>query len=140
MSFKVYAKQSDAGRLEIEVMDRYGSRPVRLIFTSEGKIHAVDGSKTIALQSYKANTWMKVGLSVDTKSDSYSVSIDGIPILKKAALAESVLSVERLSFRTGEYRTGPSRTTDPEQIHVDLAGADERQAPVTYYVDDVTGP
>jgi hypothetical protein len=58
--------------------------------------------------------------------------------LKKAALVESVLSVERLSFRTGEYRTGPSRSTDPEQIHVDLSGADEPERRVTYYIDDVT--
>jgi len=31
LSFKVYPKQADAGRLEIEVMDRFGSRPVRLL-------------------------------------------------------------------------------------------------------------
>jgi hypothetical protein len=137
VSFKVYPRQSDAGRLEIEIMDRYGSRPVRLMFTGDGKIEAVDGSKTIALQPYKPNTWMNVGLTVDTKTDSYSVAIDGTPVLKKAAFAESVLSVERLSFRTGEYRTGPSRTTDPEQIHADLAGADEPERLVTYYIDDV---
>jgi hypothetical protein len=138
LSFKIYPKQADAGRLEIEVMDRYGSRPVRLMFASDGKIQAVDGSKTIALQSYKPNTWVKVGLSVDTRSDSYSVAIDGTPVLGKAAFAESVLSVERLSFRTGPYRTGPSRATDPEQIHVDLPGADEPERAVTYYIDDVT--
>jgi hypothetical protein len=138
VSFKVYPKQSDSGRLEIEVTDRYGNRPVRLMFTGGGKIQAVDGNKTITLQPYKPNTWVKVELTVDTKQDSYSVAIDGVPVLKKAALAESVLSVERLSFRTGEYRTGPSRSTDPEQIHVDLAGADEPERAVTYYIDDVT--
>ena len=35
-------------------------------------------------------------------------------------------------------RSGPSRSTDPEQIHVDLAGADEPERPVTYYIDDVS--
>ena len=63
LSFKVYPKQANAGRLEIEVMDRFGNRPVRLIFASDGRILAVDGSRTIALQSYKPDTWYQFALT-----------------------------------------------------------------------------
>ena len=138
LSFKVYPKQADAGRLEIEVMDRFGSRPVRLIFANDGRIMAVDGSRTVALQSYKPDTWYQFTLTVDTKSDSYGVSIDGQPTMRKAAMAESALSVERLSFRTGEFHNGPSRATDPEAIFTDLPGPDEPAPLATYYIDDVT--
>jgi hypothetical protein len=37
VSFKVYPKQSDSGRLEVEVMDRYGNRPVRLMFRAAAR-------------------------------------------------------------------------------------------------------
>ena len=60
------------------------------------------------------------------------------PTMRKAALAESVLSVERLSFRTGEFHGGPTRSTDPEAVFTDLPGSDEPAPLATYYIDDVT--
>jgi len=136
LSFKVNAKQSDNGRLEIEVLDRFGARPVRLVFAPSGEIVALDGSKTRTLQSYKADKWYKIDLDVDTADDSYSVAINGKP-LGKAAFAESVLSVERLSFRTGEFHAGPARNVDPEKVTADLTGADEPERLATYYIDEV---
>ena len=136
LSFKVDAKQSDNGRLEIEVLDRFGARPVRLVFAPSGEIVSLDGSKTRTLQSYKADKWYKIDLDVDTADDSYSVAINGKP-LGKAAFAESVQSVERLSFRTGEFHTGPARNVDPEKVTTDLPGADEPERLATYYIDEV---
>ena len=138
VSFRVYPRQSDKGRLEIEILDRFGSRPVRVAFTSNGEIEAVDGSRTKTLQSYKADHWYKIDLTVDAKSDCYSLAIDGAPALKKAANAESVLSVERVSFRTGFYRTGPARNVDPEKVTTDLPHPDDPEPEATYYIDDVS--
>jgi hypothetical protein len=137
LSFKVFAKQSDTGRLEVEVLDRFGSRPVRIMFTAGGEIQAVDGSRVVTLQRYTAGTWYRFALIVDAAGDSYELSIDGKRILKKAAMAESVKSVERISFRTGEYRTGPARNVDPEKVLTDLPGSDEQASPAAYYIDDV---
>jgi hypothetical protein len=137
VSFKVCAKQAGGGRLEVEVMDRFGSRPVRLMFTSGGEIQAMDGSRAVTLQSYKAGAWYRVALNVDSTGDSFAVAIDGKPVLKKAAMAVSVKSVERISFRTGAYRTGPARTVDPEKVLTDLPGADDPEPMASFYIDDV---
>ena len=57
-------------------------------------------------------------------------------MIRQAAFAEPANSVERLSFRTGEFRTEPTRQTD-RYSGADLPGADDPVLPVTYYVDDV---
>ncbi|MEO7141979.1 MAG: hypothetical protein ABI165_00585 [Bryobacteraceae bacterium] len=137
VSFKVYAKQADTGRLEIEVMDRFGNRPARLMFTGSGRVETEDGSRTIALASYQPGKWYTVDLRVDAPGDAFTVSIDGKPMMKKIRFAESVLSVERVSFRTGPYRTGPARDVDPEKIKTDLPDADDPAPEATYYIDDV---
>jgi hypothetical protein len=138
ISCRVLAKQSEAGLLDIDVMDRYGNRPVRLRFADDGRIKAVDGSTFLDLQAYKPNTWYKLDLTVDAAPfGHYSVSIDGRTVVTNAALAEAVLSVERLSFRTGPYRDQPTRQTDNERPHPPLANADDPAPLAVYYIDDV---
>src|SRR4051812_43586388 len=96
----------------------------------------MDGSKARFRQPYKANKWYEIGLAVDTAGDCYTVSIDGKP-LGKLAFVESVKSVERLSFRTGEFHSGPARNIDPEKVTADLPGADDPEPLATYYIDEV---
>ena len=135
---RVLARQTDTGLLNIEVMDRFGNRPVRLRFDADGHIRAVDGSTTVELQSYKTDTWYELDLSVDaTPSGRYSVSIDGKAALTGAALAESVRSVERLSFRTGPHRDRPTRQTVNERAHDPLPGADEPVPVAVFHVGEV---
>jgi hypothetical protein len=57
-------------------------------------------------------------------------------MLKDAALAEAVLSVERVSFRTGEYRNLPNRRTPNEVTEPPLPGVDEKVPPTVFYIDD----
>ncbi|MGH9667583.1 MAG: hypothetical protein ACRD9L_24445, partial [Bryobacteraceae bacterium] len=108
-----------------------------LMFTNGGSIQAVDGSRTVALQSYKPGVWYTFSLTADAGSGKYSVSIDGKPVLRDAAFAESVLSLARISFRTGPYRGSPARNVDPEKILTDLPGVDDPARPAIYYLDDV---
>lgn len=138
VTFKVFAKQSDTGRLEMEVIDRFGNRPVRLALTDNGHFDAVNGGATEQIASYTPERWYNVRLAIDTKRDRYSIQIDGKPALTDARLAESVLSVERLSFRTGPYRPNPSRQTDPEKITEDVPHPDDPVRDAVFYVDDVT--
>ncbi len=137
VGFRVFAKQADTGRLDIEVLDRFGSRPVRLSLTGSGQIECVNGAKSVALQPYRAGQWYAVQIKLDTARDTYSVAIDGKPALTNARFPESVLSVERLSFRTGPYRLNPSRQTDPEKITTDLPHPDDPERQAVFYVDDV---
>lgn len=138
VSVRVLAKQSDAGMLDIEVMDRFGNRPVRIRFCDDGLIRAVAGHDFVDLQAYRPDTWYKLDLSVDaTPFGSYSVSIDGRKVLSNTPLAEAVLSVERLSLRTGPYRDQPTRQTDTEAPHPPLPGADEPAPLAVYQVKEV---
>jgi hypothetical protein len=138
ISCRVLAGQSDTGLLDIEVVDRYGNRPVRLRFGDDGRITAVDGKTFVDLQAYKPKTWYKLDITVAAAPfGHYAVSIDGRNVLRKASLAEAVLSVERLSFRTGPYRDQPTRQTDNEAPHPPLADADEPAPSAVYYIKDV---
>jgi len=141
LSFKVQPKQSDVGRMEIEVADRYGNRPVRVVFAGDGQIKAMNGSKLEDVAPYQAGKWYSVGLKVDVGRGVYSVSIDGKPVLNNAVFAEYVQSVERISFRTGVYRTAPARTVGSkqrdEQPDVTDPNPDAPEPLAVYYIDDV---
>jgi hypothetical protein len=138
ISGRVLARQSDAGSLEIEVMDRFGNRPVRLRFGDDGQIGATDGSAEVVLQPYRPDRWYTLDLTVRAAPfGSYDLSVNGQAVLRKAALAEAALSVERLSFRTGPYRDQPTRQTENQQPHPPLPGADDPARLAVYHIKDV---
>jgi hypothetical protein len=135
---KIRALQENSGTLEIDLTDRYGNRPVRLRFDEKGTIVATDGSIEKPLQKYQSGKWHELIFSVNASlNGSYDLSIDGKKVLEKAALAEAVKSIERLSVRTGPYRNLPNRKTPNEEPGPPLPGADESVTPATYYIDDV---
>jgi hypothetical protein len=138
ISCRVLAQQSDSGMLDIEVVDRFGNRPVRLRFDGDGRIKAVNGNDLVDVQPYKPGAWYKLDIAVDaTPFGHYDLSIDGRKVVTAAAIAEAVLSVERLSFRTGPYRDQPTRQTDNEAPHDPLPGADEPAPVAVYDIKDV---
>ena len=57
-------------------------------------------------------------------------------IIRKAIFTESVFSIERLSFRTGAYRTDPTRQTD-RYDGGDLLNPGDPSLSAVYYIDDV---
>jgi hypothetical protein len=134
---KVLPKQTESGILEIDVTDQYGSRPVRIRFDSDGKIRAVNGRKEMIVQSYDPDKWYNLKLTVDTSlPGSYSLSVNGTDVLENSAFAESVQSVERISFRTGPYRNEPTRKTPNQKAAPPLPGADDPVALAEFYLDD----
>ncbi len=135
---RVMAKQDDSGMLNIEVMDRYGNRPVRVWFDSHGRIKAMNGSETVDVQAYEAGMWCELAINVDaTPYGHYTLSIDGREVLSGAALAEAVNSVERISFRTGPHRDHPTRQTDNERPHDPLPGADDPAPLTVHYLNEL---
>jgi hypothetical protein len=133
---KVFARQSDTGRLEIEVLDHAGHRPVRIVFGGDGRMQASDGSSRADAGPYTAGSWYRLEITVNAAERKYDVSLNGKMVVRQATFAEPAISLERLSFRTGEFRTEPTRQTD-RYSGADLPGADDPVAPATYYVDDV---
>lgn len=59
----VYARPSDKGRLEVEVLDQAGHRPVRVAFATDGVY-------------LKPEFWHRVEVVVDATAGKYDVSID----------------------------------------------------------------
>jgi sialidase-like protein len=138
LSFRVQSLQADHGLFEIDVNDRYGNRPVRIRFDTDGQIKADQGGATQAVMKYEPGHWYQ--LEIDIAANPYghfSLSINGQRLLEKTALAVAVKSVERISFRTGAYRNYPTRKTDNEKVHPPLLGADEPVDNAIYRIDDV---
>jgi hypothetical protein len=138
IKFTVSADQVRNGILEIDICDRYGNRPVRLRFDSDGQIKSLVGSIEQTIIPYQPQRSYNIELAVRAElNGSYDLTIDGVNHLTAAALTEAIMSVERISFRTGRYRDLPNRKTDNEAPHDPLPGADDPVEPATFYVDDV---
>ena len=124
ISFKLYARPSVDGRLEVEVLDHAGHRPVRVIFGAEG-------------QSLKPRSWHQIEIVADAVAGKYDFSIDGKPVARQAVFAEPAATLERLALRTGPFRTTPTRQSD-RYAGTDLPNPDNPVALSVYNVDDVS--
>jgi hypothetical protein len=137
--FSVLTRQSNSGRLEIELEDRFGFRPpVRLHFDERGRILALDGNQNepVVLSEYKPDTWYRFSLRVNVRRGQYDVSLNGNEVLKGAEFLDPVQSLERIIFRTGPYRTAPV-LRDPKSPGADVKNADEPVTDAVFYLDDV---
>jgi len=133
ISFRVQAAQTDA-RLEIDLLDAKGSRPVRLAFLPGGRLEACHEGQWLDAGTYTAGQWHRFELEIPAavNADRCVVLIDGAsPLPRPAFFTDPVETVERLSFRTGEYR-------DRGYGGRDLPGADVRAPAAVFLIDDVT--
>ncbi len=132
ISFKVLARQSDA-RLEIELLDGAGLRPVRLAFEENGRLRACHEAQWIDAGAYEAGRWHEITLEIPAVADAdrCTISVDGKAALPRPAFfTDPVATVERLSFRTGAYRQRGYGGRD-------LPGTDAKSPPASFLVDDV---
>lgn len=138
ISFKVRPAQTTHGRLEIELLDRHGYRPpIRLSLDKSRWIRAMDGNRT-GLQNltrYAANVWYEVVIRFDSDKELFEVDIDHMPVLRDAEMLDPSEAIERISFRTGEFREQPTLRT-PKTPGEDLPGGDDAEPEAVYYIDD----
>ncbi|MHC4574525.1 MAG: hypothetical protein ACYS76_10405, partial [Planctomycetota bacterium] len=133
--FDMLAKQTRHGRMEIDVLNINGARPVRLMLADNGRIQVADGGRTMDVMDYAADKWLSFKINLDASAGKFRVAVDGKEIVRDAAFSENVEAVERLSFRTGEYRKlGIGRNKNDEDLP--NAGDPVRQA--VYYVNNVS--
>jgi hypothetical protein len=135
VSCRVFPRQADVGRFEIEVLDGAGHRPVRVVL-ADGRIMAADGGKSVEAGRYGPNAWLQIELAINAADGTYDLSLDGKSVVRGAAFAEPAASVERLSFRTGPFRTEPTRQTD-RYAGGDVPNPDEPAPLATFFLDDV---
>ena len=137
ITFKIKAHKIAAEPLEVDITDRYGNRPVRISLDVHGKIIAFNGSDPIEIGTFGEGQWLE--FIIKTAANPYgnfSIWIDDKPVATNFQLAESVKSVERISFRTGNYRDIPNRKTPNEDPVPPLPGADDPVEEAIYLVDD----
>lgn len=139
LRFRVYTVQNNLGELSIDVTDQFGNRPVRLTLSNKGTILMNDGTKEITVKKYLPKRWYDFQITVNATLHGgyFDVWLNKEHVIVKAPLAETVKSVERISFRTGPYRNLPNRHTPNETPEPPMPGADERVEKATFYIDDV---
>jgi hypothetical protein len=120
--------------MEIEILSKIGKRPVQIMMKDDGKIYAVTGDGEVNLGSYKAGKKCSISVEADVAKSVFSVKINNKKVVKDAKFAESAKELQRVSFRTGEYRKlGIGKDENAE----DLPNAGEPVAEAIYYVDNV---
>lgn len=132
ISFKVLARQTTA-RLEVDLLDAKGARPVRLAWAEDGHVWVCHEGQWMDAGGYSTNAWQAFVLEIpaNPSADRCAVTIDGrSPLARPAVFSEPVASLERLSFRTGEYR-------DCGYGGRDLLNADVKSAASAFLIDDV---
>lgn len=135
ITFKVLARQPNA-RLEIDLLDAAGLRPVRLAFEENGRLRACHEAQWLDAGPYEAGRWHEftIEIPVDPAADRCALLVDGAPRLPRPAFfTDPVTSVRRLAFRTGEYRHRGYGGRD-------LPGADRRTPLAAFLIDDVLIP
>lgn len=132
VSFKVLARQSDA-RLEIELLDGAGLRPVRLAFEENGRLRACHEAQWLDAGAYEAGRWHEITFEIPAAADAdrCAISVDGRAALPRPAFfTDPTSAVERLSFRTGAYRKRGYGGRD-------LPGTDAKSPAAVFLIDDV---
>lgn len=133
ITFRFLARQTDA-RLEIDVVGPHGMRPVQVALTADGAIEARHEGIWKPAGTYEANRWTELTIEVNPgdAKEKFRVLVDGEETLfRDAYFTDYIPEVERLTFRTGEYR----RRGDGGH---ELSGADEPVSEARFLVDDVT--
>jgi hypothetical protein len=132
ISFRVLARQPNA-RLEIELLDAHGARPVRIALGEDGHVRACHEGQWMDAGTYTAGRWQTFVLEIPTNpsADRCAMTIDGrSPLTRPAIFTDPATSVERLSFRTGAFR-------DRGMGGIDLPGADDKVPAASFLIDDV---
>jgi hypothetical protein len=105
VSFDVLVKTPRNGSLEIELLgSRAHVRPVRVMLSEDGRVHAVNGDQAADIAPCPAGRWMAVALDADTAAGKFSLGLDGQGVLHDAAFAHPADALRQLSFRTGACR------------------------------------
>ena len=132
ITFKVFARQRDA-RLEIDLLDGAGLRPVRLAFEENGRLRVCHEAQWLDAGPYEADRWHEFSLEIPVADDAdrCAILLDGkSPLPRPAFFTDPVASVERLSFRTDRYRQRGYGGRD-------LPGVDTKSPAAVFLIDDV---
>ena len=126
--FELMSKHFGPRNLEIELWGAFGdARPARIVIKPDGIIEI--GGARIARSTI--GHWIKFQISADTKKGSFNVFINNTPPIH-FQFADKTDLIDRLVFRTGQYRLLPIRGDEVP------AGSDRPNESSEYLVRAVT--
>jgi hypothetical protein len=126
--FEVMPKHLGPRDLEIELWGEFNdARPARIAMNPNGNIE-IAGT---VVSRYAIGHWTKFQINADAKSGEFDVSINGAPAAH-FKFADQTNLLDRLVFRTGEYRLLPIRGDEIS------AGSDRPTESSEYMVRNVT--
>jgi len=143
--FRIMAAQTDPGCLYVELWDRVGRIPFRLVFDEKGALTVVHGRKREKHLDYRANRWYDVRLVADAARSSFDVEVDGVSLSLGQAYQGQSTSMRgwwfnapatglcRIVFRTGALRRWPTIDQSWTDFQ-DLPNAGEKGHAVDYYI------
>lgn len=89
--------------ITIEIQDRHGSVPARILFLPDGRLRVKSGGIYVDCAHYPFKKWLLLSIDVDCKKHGYSLQVeDGEEVIYQGELAfnVSVRQVERILFTT----------------------------------------
>jgi hypothetical protein len=137
LEFSLWAGRADTGRLEIEVLDHRGRRPIRLSLAEDGRVRVATAEGIVDVGPYRASEWLRFSLVLDTTAAKFDLALNGQKLLAAATFAEAAATVERFSLRTGAFRHEPTRQTDRYAVLDDLPDPDQPLPPAVFCLDEV---
>ena len=143
LSFQIRAHQANnaTAPLEIDVLSAKGARAVALRFDPATRcLLAWNRAKQQNVRSYSTNQWLRLELVVEAARRKYTLKVDGVPALTGGAFLENADSVERIVFRTGEFRLRDFTRrpqVDGTWLTDRIRNADVMQPTTMYDLDDV---
>lgn len=137
VSLMVYAAAAGAERLELEILDRKGRRPVRIFLSTDGLLSVANGGIEKAAGTFSKGQWQRIDIQIDATSGKFDFYLDGKVVSQQADFAEPASTVERLSLRTGRFRTAPTRDTHRYGVMEDVPNPDNPANLAKYYFDNV---
>ena len=87
--------------------------------------------------TYEADSWLSMQIDADVSTQQYTLTVDGVESAKDVPFTETVESVERVSFRTGEYRTVELHNVGKWDAGGVAPETDQPADAVVFFVDDV---
>ncbi len=144
LSVKFSIKQVLLGsaKLEFEIHDIKGERPLRLLFSEEWLMFD-RGALEIDPVKYSVGDWRHIELKLNCKTQSYDVYLDKALVKEKIPFAVKTESLQRIVFRTGPWRGDvrpfivDGEPGNPGLYQEDLPGADFKTGASIFEIDNI---
>jgi hypothetical protein len=121
VDFELSVNDAQRAHLEIDLLTRFGShRPVRILISPESSKIPVRSGEVVLFR-----------LEAGTANRTYSLLMNGKPVLRDEPFAEPADRLHRITFRTGKHRGIGG-------LHPVAPGTDRPLNPVVYRLDNLS--